>query len=65
MSLLHVEGFESFGTSGAPSGLGRKYTIGAAGVIVAGRTGGFAYRTSGTAGNITIGDTGDPQTIFS
>jgi len=64
MTLLHIEGFETFGTSGAPSGLDRKYTTGSAGVLVAGRTGGIAFRVGSTATTITIGDTGDPQTII-
>ena len=64
MSLLHIEGFESFGTSGAPVGLSRKYSIGSAGIIVTGRTGGFAYRTGGTTARIEPSIPSNPQTIF-
>lgn len=63
MSLLHIEGFESFGTSGSPVGFSRKYSTGGTGTIVTGHTGGFAWRTGGTSVSFTISDTGNPQTI--
>lgn len=67
MSLLWIEGFETFGSSGAPTAINRKYTaVAPSGMVLSsGRTGGIAIEMSSTSESLETPDVGaNPQTII-